>query len=84
MSLWLSCLDTTSANFSSPEELVEAMAILPESIAHALRVLNAHQSRRRHEYIEFCEQRRVEEMGSDPVQNQQTVFKAAICGKERI
>ena len=41
------------------------MAILPESTAYALRVLNAHQSCCRHEYIEFSERRRVEEMGSE-------------------
>ena len=41
------------------------MAILPEGTAHALRLLNAHQSHRRHEYIEFNERRRVEEMGSE-------------------
>ncbi|KAA6418031.1 MAG: hypothetical protein FRX49_12031 [Trebouxia sp. A1-2] len=48
-----------------PEELVAAMAVLPESTAHALRILNAHQSRRRHENIEFNERRRIEEMGSE-------------------
>ena len=41
------------------------MAVLPESTAHALRILNAHQSRRRHENIEFNERRRIEEMGSE-------------------
>ena len=41
------------------------MAILPESTAHALRILNAHQSRRRHENIKFNERRRIEEMGSE-------------------
>ena len=38
------------------------MAILPEGTAHALRLLNAHQSQR-HKYIKFSERRRVEEMG---------------------
>ncbi|KAA6411806.1 MAG: hypothetical protein FRX48_03956 [Lasallia pustulata] len=47
----------------TPEELVAAMAVLPESTAHALRLLNAHQSCRRHEYIEFIERHRIEEMG---------------------
>ncbi|KAA6409456.1 MAG: hypothetical protein FRX48_07010 [Lasallia pustulata] len=46
-------------------ELVTAMAILPESTAHTLQLLNAHQSCCRHKYIEFSEQRRVEEMGSE-------------------
>ena len=41
------------------------MAVLPESTAHALRLLNAHQSCHRHEYIKFSEWRRVEEMGSE-------------------
>ena len=41
------------------------MAVLPESTAHALRLLNAHQSCRRHEYIEFSEWRRIEEMQSE-------------------
>ncbi|KAA6408564.1 MAG: atp-dependent dna helicase pif1 [Lasallia pustulata] len=50
---------------STPEELVAAMAVLPESTAHALRILNAHQSCRRHENIEFNEWRRIEEMGSE-------------------
>ncbi|KAA6406672.1 MAG: hypothetical protein FRX48_09604 [Lasallia pustulata] len=48
-----------------PEELIVAMAVLPESTAHALRVFNAHQSCRRHKYIKFSERRRVEEMGSE-------------------
>ena len=55
----------TYANIGSPKELVAAMAVLLESTAHALRVLNAHQSCCRHENIEFNEQRRVEEMGSE-------------------
>ncbi|KAA6415523.1 MAG: hypothetical protein FRX48_00238 [Lasallia pustulata] len=50
---------------STPEELVAAMVVLPESTAHALRLLNAHQSCRRHENIEFNERHRVEEMGSE-------------------
>ncbi|SLM36395.1 reverse partial [Lasallia pustulata] len=50
---------------STPEELVATMAVLPESTAHALRILNAHQSCRRHENIEFNERRRIEEMGSE-------------------
>ena len=41
------------------------MAVLPESTAHALRILNAHQSCRCHENIEFNERRRIEEMGSE-------------------
>ena len=41
------------------------MAVLPEGTAHALRLLNAHQSRRRHEYIKFSERCHVEEMGSE-------------------
>ena len=41
------------------------MAVLPEGTAHALWLLNAHQSRRRHENIEFSERRRIEEMGSE-------------------
>ena len=41
------------------------MAILPESTAHALQILNAHQSHRRHENIEFNERRGIEEMGSE-------------------
>ena len=41
------------------------MAVLPESTAYALRVLNAYQSCRRHKYIKFSERRRVEEMGSE-------------------
>ncbi|KAA6409903.1 MAG: gag polymerase env [Lasallia pustulata] len=47
------------------DELVAAMTVLPESTAHALRLLNAHQSRRRHKYIEFSERRHIEEMGSE-------------------
>ena len=62
---WLSFVFATCANFGSPEELVAAMAILPESTAHALWVLNAHQSCRRHEYIKFSKRHRVEEMGSE-------------------
>ena len=62
---WLSFVFAICANIGSPEELVAAMAVLPESTAHALRVLNAHQSHCRHEYIEFSERRRVEEMGSE-------------------
>ena len=54
-----------SANFDSPEELIAAMAVLPESTAHALRLLNAHQSYCHHKYIELCERRRVEEIGSE-------------------
>ena len=53
----------TCANVGSPKELVAAMAILLESTAHALRLLNAHQSHHRHEYIKFNEQRCIEEMG---------------------
>ena len=55
----------TCANVGSPEELVAAMAVLLEGTAHALRLLNAHQSCCRHEYIEFIERRRVEEIGSE-------------------
>ena len=55
----------TCAKVGSPEELVTTMAVLPEGTAHALRLLNAHQSRRRHENIEFNERRRIEEMGSE-------------------
>ena len=55
----------TCANIGSPKELVAAMAVLPEGTAYALRLLNAHQSCRRHEYIKFNEQYRVEEMGSE-------------------
>ncbi|KAA6410371.1 MAG: hypothetical protein FRX48_05792 [Lasallia pustulata] len=50
---------------STPEELVAAMAVLPESTAHTLRILNAHQSRRRHENIKLNERRRIDEMGSE-------------------
>ncbi|KAA6411119.1 MAG: reverse transcriptase [Lasallia pustulata] len=50
---------------STPEELVAAMAVLPESTAHVLWILNAHQSCRRHENIKFNEWRRIEEMGSE-------------------
>ena len=53
------------ANFGSPKELITAMAVLPESIAHTLRLLNAHQSRRCHEYIKLCKRCRIEEMGSE-------------------
>ena len=62
---FLSFVFATCANVGSPEELIAAMAVLLESTAHALRVLNAHQSRRCHKYIEFSERRRVEEMGSE-------------------
>ena len=41
------------------------MAVLPESTAHALRLLNAHQFRRCHENNKFNERRRIEEMGSE-------------------
>ena len=41
------------------------MAVLLEGTAHPLRLLNAHQSCRRHEYIKFIERRRIEEMGSE-------------------
>ena len=41
------------------------MAILPEGTAHALQLLNAHQSCGRHENIEFNERRSVEEMRSE-------------------
>ena len=41
------------------------MAVLPESTAHALQLLNAYQSCRRHEYIKFIERHRIEEMGSE-------------------
>ena len=41
------------------------MAVLPESTVHTLRLLNTHQSCRRHKYIELCERRRIEEMGSE-------------------
>ena len=41
------------------------MAILLESTAHALRLLSAHQSCRRHENIKFNEWRCIEEMGSE-------------------
>ena len=51
-------------NFGSLKELVAAMAVLPESTAHTLRLLNVHQSYRRHKYIKLCKQRRIEEMGS--------------------
>ena len=53
---------TTCTNFCSPEELVATMAVLPESTAHALWLLNAYQSCHRHEYIKLSERRRVEEM----------------------
>ena len=62
---WFSFVFATCANVGSPKELVAAMAVLLESTAHALRVLNAHQSCRRHKYIKFSERRRVEEMGSE-------------------
>ena len=39
------------------------MAVLPEGTAHALWLLNAHQSCRCHENIKFNERRRIEEMG---------------------
>ena len=41
------------------------MAVLPESAAHALRLLHAHQSCHLHEYIKLCEWRRMEEMGAE-------------------
>ena len=41
------------------------MAVLPESTAHAPRILNVHQSRCRYENIKFNERRRIEEMGSE-------------------
>ena len=41
------------------------MAVLPEGTAHALRLLNAHQSYRRHENIKFNKRRPIEEMGSE-------------------
>ena len=50
------------ANFGSPEELIAAMAVLPESTAYTFHILNAHQSHCHHEYIELCEQQHVEEM----------------------
>ncbi|SLM34729.1 reverse transcriptase domain protein [Lasallia pustulata] len=46
-------------------ELVAVMAVLPEGTAHALRLLNAHQSYRRHENIKFNKRRPIEEMGSE-------------------
>ena len=55
----------TYANFGSPKELVKAMAVLPESTAHALRIFNVYQSCRCHEYIKFCEWQHIEEMGSE-------------------
>ena len=55
----------TCANIGSPEELVAAMAVLPESTVHALRLFNTHQSHCCHKYIKFSEWRRVEEMGSE-------------------
>ena len=60
-----SFLFATCANVGSPEELVVAMAVLLESTAHTLRVLNTYQSCRHHKYIKFSERRRVEEMGSE-------------------
>ena len=62
---WLSFVFATCANIGSPKKLVATMAVLPESTAHALWVLNAHQSCRRHKYIKFSERRHVEEMGSE-------------------
>ena len=62
---WFPFVFATYANVGSPGELVAAMAILPESTAHVLQLLNAHQSCRRHEYIKFIERRRAEEMGSE-------------------
>ena len=53
------------ANISSFKELVEALAVLLESTANALRVLNAHQSRHHHEYVELCKRQRVEEIESE-------------------
>ena len=41
------------------------MAVLLESVAHALQLLHAHQSRCLHKYIELCERRRVEEMRAE-------------------
>ena len=60
---WFPFIFATCANIGSPEELVAAMAVPPESTAHALWLLNTHQSCRRHEYIKFIEQHRVEEIG---------------------
>ena len=45
------------------------MAVLPEGTAHALRLLNAHQSCRRHENIKFNERHRVEEIGPEASSN---------------
>ena len=63
VSFWFLFVFATCANVGSPEELVAAMAVLPESTSHALRLLNMHQSCRRHEYIKFNERCRIEEMG---------------------
>ena len=41
------------------------MTVLPESTAHALCILNSHQSRRCYKYIKFYEWQCVEEMGSE-------------------
>ena len=46
-------------------KLVKAMAVLPESTAHALCVFNAHQSCRCHKYIKLYERWHIEEIGSE-------------------
>ena len=45
------------------------MAVVPEGTAHAFRLLNAHQSCRRHEYIKFNKRRRIEEIGLEASSN---------------
>ena len=67
-----------SVNFSSSEKLVETLAVLSESTAHALHIFNTHQSHCHQKYIELCEQQCIEKMKSETSLNSEEEYETAV------
>ena len=67
-----------SANFSSSEKLIEALTVLLKSTAHALCILNTHQSHCCQKYIELCEQQCIEKMKSETSLNSEEEYETAV------
>ena len=67
-----------SANSSSSEKLIEALAVLSESTAYALHILNTHQSHCCQKYIELCEQQCIEKKESETSSDSEEEYETAV------
>ena len=67
-----------SANSSSSEKLIEALAVLLKSTAHTLCILNTHQSHCHQEYIELCEQQCIEKTESETLSDSEEKYETVI------